>query len=607
MPRNKIPVHYFRHCPRPRKLLSFMSSTAIRSAKMEEIREKKPQVTTSTQQTASTSSDNGQQEDAATETPTAVRFKFSHLLHSWVGIISLFAMIACATASAIVIAVSHNATIDAWEIQPAVLLAIFSAVSNIAFTSALATGVTVRFWLSVSRGASLSQLHYIWEHGHGSGFFAGLRQGPQARRVVLLATLASTMQFVSGPLLQRSTHQISQDRITSEPMVLDLATTIPDGWLGNIDENGLVIGFRRGMVQTQRWWKNETMYTRNQTSYFCDGVCDGYVPGAGLMQTCWSTERHLDLATNETDFQTVFLTNTTLLFNNTATAAGEPETPIFRLTTEYLTHVDDKCMATIVVDTCDVVAAVVEYPITIQGSIVSLRRNELTRMKVVSKYISAGDLSSAPVGAGAGPLAGLQNFAGDYMQENATKRYNTILNRTLYFGPGYMADLFFLPDANQFYNRDNTSFTQRCQLKWTSPTEYLLNVLHEWMFRTALNVGSGNSTVITGNETSQRQEPQRFDATRTVPAIVFRADLRYLGAAIATTACGLLLVASLMWGWWRLNRRVTLSPLETANAFGAPVLRHVEPDANINQILKKARDVEFRAASSRPVVSRVTL
>lgn len=217
-------------------------------------------------------------------------------------------------------------------------------------------------------------------------------------------------------------------------------------------------------------------------------------------------------------------------------------------------------------------------------------------MTVLSKSPSAGDIPTAPDGARAGPLAGIDSFATTYLQGNTIKQFNAVLNRTIYLGEGgVLSDIFVYPKIASFYDFDGGTDKPDCRLEFSSPTEYILEVFHEWMFRAALNIG--NSTRDMEHHTSN----QTFVARRTVPAIVFRADMRYLSAAIASTIWCLVFVGSLMWGWWRLNRRVTLSPIETANAFGAPIMmRHrVRPDASIEQILKTARDVEFRGAGGR--------
>jgi len=53
---------------------------------------------------------------------------------------------------------------------------------------------------------------------------------------------------------------------------------------------------------------------------------------------------------------------------------------------------------------------------------------------------------------------------------------------------------------------------------------------------------------------------------------------------------GLFAILLLLWGWWELGRPVTLSPLETAKAFAAPILLGAGATKNICGILEKVGD-----------------
>jgi len=166
--------------------------------------------------------------DPKTTEPTGTTRQASRSWNLWLAVFSLSAMLAWAVASAIVVAVSDDDEANTWKISPAVWLAIFSAGSNAAFGSALATGIAVRFWLHAARGAQLEQLHYIWDHSRGLGLPAALQAGPAARKVALMATLAYIVQFARGPLLQRLTHQANRERFSQPTMFVDLANRIPN-------------------------------------------------------------------------------------------------------------------------------------------------------------------------------------------------------------------------------------------------------------------------------------------------------------------------------------------------------------------------------------------
>ncbi|KAK3374786.1 hypothetical protein B0H63DRAFT_549063 [Podospora didyma] len=497
----------------------------------------------------------------------------------WLGITSLIGMVICMVASSIVVSVSHDEVADTWSIQPAVLLAVFSLASSIASSCALGAGIAVRFWLGASHGIQLSQLHYIWNHGRGFSLIPALRSGSKARTVALLASLSYVMQFAAAPLLQRSTYQATQDRVSYEQLSLDLASRIPDGWFGNI-YNGRLAVFNHGLFEIQQWWRNEPMIPRVEGGHVCDSTCYGHVLGAGFTYTCSTTSQTLQLDTTTTDNGTVFLVDTSITENST-----------LRLTAMYVSDVDDtNCMSTIQTETCDLTAATVEYPITLQNATISLRRDELASMRVISTYTSPGDSPGAPSGSAAGPLIGLNWFSITRLTDNATKTFSPDVNMSNYAGPGVLADIFFAPPGDLPRN-------DRCKLKWSRPTEYVISDMYEFMFRCALDAAAGAGNGTQGKE--KERETQSFTARRTVPTVVLQADSRYLAGALAAMSCGLVLVAALMWNWWLLGRHVTLSPLEVAGGFGAPVLRDAVAlgNATIDEILDWVRDVEFKAGA----------
>ena len=58
----------------------------------------------------------------------------------------------------------------------------------------------------------------------------------------------------------------------------------------------------------------------------------------------------------------------------------------------YVSAVDDNCMADLVVERCNIETATVKYPLILQNDTVSLNREKLLSMEVVSPYSSPGDL-----------------------------------------------------------------------------------------------------------------------------------------------------------------------------------------------------------------------
>jgi hypothetical protein len=57
-----------------------------------------------------------------------------------------------------------------------------------------------------------------------------------------------------------------------------------------------------------------------------------------------------------------------------------------------------------------------------------------------------------------------------------------------------------------------------------------------------------------------------------------------------------LAILSTYWGWWRLGREVSMSPLEIARAFGAPLLETADPNATGDDLKRELGTQEIRFA-----------
>jgi hypothetical protein len=183
-------------------------------------------------------------------------------------------------------------------------------------------------------------------------------------------------------------------------------------------------------------------------------------------------------------------------------------------------------------------------------------------------------LITNPPGSGAGPLQGLYNWFGFYFFDNAV--IGAAGNHFIYDDGTQIADLFY--DA-QVTIYDNASSVY-CSLQWFSPTEWVLNSLNQFMFRSALS--SSNSSDV-----------QSFTVQRTNPTLVYHSDHRYLVAALVFSLVALVAVLFLLWGYWEIGRYVSLSPIETAKAFQAQIMQDVQ-EVSIDGILKEVGKLSVR-------------
>ena len=122
----------------------------------------------------------------------------------WTAICLLFLALACMGVCAAIIAISRGQEVSSWKVQPTVLLAVFSSISNFALDTALSTGIAITWWRSCRRVTTLGRLHYIAERGTGRSFFPALVAGFDSRMVALLVALVAAANFGNNPLLQRA-------------------------------------------------------------------------------------------------------------------------------------------------------------------------------------------------------------------------------------------------------------------------------------------------------------------------------------------------------------------------------------------------------------------
>jgi hypothetical protein len=194
----------------------------------------------------------------------------------------------------------------------------------------------------------------------------------------------------------------------------------------------------------------------------------------------------------------------------------------------YLSSVNDFCEGTIITEECSVQAAIVKYPIIVQGNTIEIDWN--TTKELVEILHSEGDSSLAPDGSDAGPLRALAWFAYQYYEDNATLLYHPLLtDYTLIFGH-LVSDEYY-----NFTNGEDPN-TPACSYLFTNPTDDIIATFETLMFRTALAYDrSINAT-----------SPQIFDAIQLQPTLVYRSLIPYLAVATILILIALFAVSSLL-------------------------------------------------------------
>jgi hypothetical protein len=141
--------------------------------------------------------------------------------------------------------------------------------------------------------------------------------------------------------------------------------------------------------------------------------------------------------------------------------------------------------------------------------------------------------------------------------------------------------------ANQFMEGDLTARINHTAT-WRDPTDYMINQMRQLAFRTSLQAANDNPTA--SNATQTVEYVGRTSET------VYETNFGFIAAAAALNLLAVLAIIPTYRGWWALGRQFSLSPLEIARAFDAPILRDTEYNSTWKQIseLVGERSVRYR-------------
>ena len=87
---------------------------------------------------------------------------------------------------------------------------------------------------------------------------------------------------------------------------------------------------------------------------------------------------------------------------------------------------------------------------------------------------------------------------------------------------------------------------------------------------------------------------QRVNASTAYPENVYQSHFGWLGGAVAIIALTFGAILPVFGGWWRLGRPVSVSPIETAKAFKAPLLREADGNGTARDIVDQVGGLQVQ-------------
>ena len=481
----------------------------------------------------------------------------------------LGAVAAIAAAIAILI-VSDGQPTSKWSVQPAVYLAIASALTNIFIYFAFGRAVTVAWWKRATQAnTTLGDLHRCWSYR--DSLWEAILAGRNVNLIAVASILVAVLP-INGPFLQRASRvHLGRFEAVSDVKV-QIAQVLPDGYSAFISGRGhspslLTPEFRK-IVESAA---NQAPI--NVTTTGCTGECSTTLRGAGFAINCSADTSPFDLNPVNPKQGENFDTSQAAMKNGTKAFGAsfrwsESEPGTLNVSVQFKDTT--KCDGNLQIRNCTLRTAVVEYPVAIDGnkSAIELRSGTTLfddRVVNMTETRRESYLGQSTLG---GFYTALQNT----YESMANLRFVGAVGYEL-ITDGATANRYALVDMTTGQS-GGFGPQSNCTLSFKDPTNDLIRAARDLMFRSAL--AAGNST---NSQTVSAQEISRIP--------IYESRYLYLGLATLFTALAWLATFPIFLGWWHVGRTVSLSPIETAKAFRAPMLQNADPNAKADDLVKQ--------------------
>lgn len=343
----------------------------------------------------------------------------------------------------------------------------------------------------------------------------------------------------------------------------------------------------------------------------CSSVGTGTVPAAGYAVTCQKRRFPVDYyakGINPSNSSDLSYQDPQLGFSTNFTEDSYSLSA--NLTVAYVDSINQTCAGFMTVRSCYLQAATIEYPISIANNVVTL--GDVSSPKVLalqnSSVYSHSCLVDCPVYAQGGmTISGITLSAQRFFNSSAILTHVASSPHTAFpWILDYAGTL-----SNQYQNVTESDFAysiNNCNMTYLDPTNVIIQAMNEMMFRTALR--ASNTSLYAGLEGFNHPGESvifipmpgvdgvprntNITMTQTSSINVYSSNYKFLGASIAIILLSLILITPLYYGYWKIGRRPTLNPLETAKAFRAPLLERAGSNMEVTGLVKVVGPTKVR-------------
>jgi hypothetical protein len=373
------------------------------------------------------------------------------------------------------------------------------------------------------------------------------------------------------------------EQTSNTRLSVKMAPEIPDGYTGFLETRSTSpTFFSQNFTPVVSEYYDRSNILIPDTG--CTGLCSTVLEGAGFAVTCNSYQTTYNLSVADIhDANGDFDTDQPEIINGTDVFKSYFEWS-FASPSNLKINVQYKpgagCEGLLLVTNCTLTTATVKYGAVIDGNQSSISLPTTSTIyddEVISLYNTTVDSISG----GNTTIGGLYLALSNRFDSSSNMRWTGAIGYSLYT-TGSTATQFVVPATNA-----NASYDAECGLAFTDPTANLLANARELMFRTA--VAAANSSNV-----------QDVLALEEATIAVYESHYLYLALASIFTLLAIVLVIPTFSGYWNLGRQVSMSPIEIAKAFNAPLLKNGDSNAEVKQLIEELgeRGARYGAVSN---------
>ena len=498
------------------------------------------------------------------------------------GVAALVGSLLCIAAASGILIASDGRPITDWRIQPTVWLAVVSTAFNVMLHYGLSEGINVSWWRrAMQPQTQLGDLHRNW--AFGNSLWAAITAGRYIN-IIAIASILTAIAPIYNPLLQRAS-SVVVDRIevlSRVTLKVPIAPDITPGYTGYISGRQYMVSlFTSNFTRTvQNYYNNNVIRLADKSG--CQGKCKARVMGVGLAVNCSSYTWPFNLEPSTE--QPYNSQNDPAVVNGTNVFQSSFLWSMGSRNMSWNIQYKDKspCTGDLIVKNCDMQTALVSYPVVIDSNdTISLDPSTTVFDDVLSHRI---DTDSGNAKSGTTTLGGYCLALTNKFDSVAHSRFSGAIGYEL-STTGSTATQYAITNVT---TGDDTAIAYTCELSFADPTMDLIASARELMFRTALDIAAGNSSMI-----------QSVSGTQSNTPAVYKSQYLYLVIAVILTGIAVFFVTLTFAGYSVLGRSVSMSPLETAKAFNAPLLESADPNADVKSLMHMVgeRSVKYGAVS----------